>query len=225
MRQVQVEVAYEQGAEPYTGIGIGGRSLWDFLEENLNALFQGREQKVEVLVPKELGQMQALPTQSTDSYSADAIQALAQGVRRHQSGPNHADFIVLFLNGRYQDASGKKSSVLGVSLSGTSVIAIFKPVVRETLDEGSEFVPKYVEQSTLVHEMGHAFGLVDNGLPAVNPHHDAEHGAHCKNPHCVMYWLHEGSVDLRHFVKQFLQTGRMVVFDDDCLLDARHYRP
>ncbi len=225
MRRLQVEVAYEPGAEPYTGIGLAGRSVWDFLEENLEALFQGRPERVAVLVPKQLEQMQEIPPQGKDSFTAEDIESLARQVRRHQSGPDFGDFIILFLDARYADDTGLKPSVLGVSISQTSAIAIFKPVIRETVGEGSDFVPKYVEQSTLVHEMGHALGLVGNGLPVVHPHHDAAHGAHCKNPNCVMFWLHEGAVDLRHLVDQFLKTGRMVVFDDDCLLDARQYRP
>ena len=31
-----------------------------------------------------------------------------------------------------------------------------------------------VEQSTIVHEIGHAIGLVNNGVPATTAHHDGQ---------------------------------------------------
>jgi hypothetical protein len=40
-----------------------------------------------------------------------------------------------------------------------------------------------------------------------------------------MHWSHEGAVDLRDFVNRFIRTQTLVVFDDDCLLDAHRYRP
>jgi predicted Zn-dependent protease len=37
------------------------------------------------------------------------------------------------------------------------------------------------------HEFGHLMGLVDQGSPMQNDHKDADHGAHCINPSCLMY--------------------------------------
>jgi hypothetical protein len=108
--------------------------------------------------------------------------------------------------------------VLGVSLGDTGVIAVFKPVVR-----GASALPtlqRFVEQTTLIHEFGHAVGLVANGLSVTSAHHDAAHGAHCTNQDCVMYYLNEGASDALAFVQRRIQGGSSVVFGPECLQDA-----
>ena len=85
---------------------------------------------------------------------------------------------------------------------------------------------KYIEQSTLVHEMGHALGLVNTGLPMDVAHQDTAHGPHCNNPDCVMYWLNEGASDLRGYIIRLLLPGNTrfpILFDDKCLEDSRKY--
>jgi hypothetical protein len=227
MRTLQLEVAYERGAEPYTGTGIGGRPVWDFAEENLAALFRGRPGAVQVLIPKEIEQMQAFAAQGVKLYDTARIRELADRVRRNRAAESKGVFLVLFLNGQFAEDGRAKSSVLGISLTGSSVVALFKPVIRtDSRDvETNEFVAKYVEQSTLVHEIAHGIGLVGNGVPVTSPHLDREHGAHCTNTSCVMHWSHEGGTDLRGFVRRFVQTQDLVVFDEDCLRDAWSFRP
>lgn len=232
MRKLLVEVAYEPSATPYTGVGMGGRPVWDFLEENLSALFRNRVNAVSILVPKEVEQMRQLPSNDSrlnkTSYRTEDIIDIGEHFRRNHATEETGAFFVVFLNGYFEEDGTIKDSVLGVSLSGTSVIAIFKPVVEANWRDGDtdgNFVTKYVEQSTLVHEMGHALGLVGNGLPVVHAHQDTAHGAHCLNHRCVMHWSHEASSDLRDFVSRFKMTQNLVVFDDDCLLDAQSYQP
>lgn len=78
----------------------------------------------------------------------------------------------------------------------------------------------FVEQSALAHELGHAIGLVDRGLPLESPHGDLEHPLHCANPDCVMYYLNEGVWDLRDFVLNTFNMGPAVLFDEACLMDV-----
>ncbi len=81
-------------------------------------------------------------------------------------------YYLLFLNGLFDDdGSGKGNpNILGVSLGDTGVIAIFKPVIDGTRQTALDTeTPKLVEQLTLIHEFGHAAGLVDNGMPMASP--------------------------------------------------------
>ena len=101
-----------------------------------------------------------------------------------------------------------------------AIIAMFKPVIESTSVGPLGVVERYVEQATLVHEFGHAVGLVNNGLPLTSEHHDAEHGAHCNNEDCVMYYQVEGASAMVDFVLNRVTSGDVVLFADDCLADA-----
>ena len=118
-------------------------------------------------------------------------------------------------------------NVLGSSISGRwptpsigDTVAMFKDVIKSTGSALSPNTAKYVEQSTLVHELAHSIGLVDNGVSMVATHKDATHGAHCNNADCVMYWLNEGASDASDFALRRLLTGDTILFDAACLADV-----
>jgi hypothetical protein len=128
---------------------------------------------------------------------------------------------VIFVSGHFADQHGVQNGVLGVSYGDT--IAIFKDVIRTTDMILDPNVVRYVEQSTLIHELAHSVGLVDNGVSMLSPHKDSQHGAHCTNPDCIMYWQDDGAADARDFTIRRLLTGSSILFDNACLgdLDAR----
>lgn len=225
--RLRVEVAFEQGRAPFTETQITLSNgapfpLWQITEENLVALFLGRPNAPEVLVPKTLAEMHELPAFSKSSWTAEEIYALAEKHRRHRSSAQESAFWVVFLGGQFRDGSQSYPSMVGVSLGGTTVVAIFKDVVLGT---GSDvgLTTRYVEQATVVHELGHALGLVDNGIAMHQDHRDREHGKHCTASACVMYWLNEGRADMVAFVTRMLQERSVVMFDDKCLEDGRKF--
>ena len=227
MTQMTIEIAYEPGAEPYTGNApaiVGGKPLWDFVKDNLAALFEGRSTAVAITVPTTLEEMQAIPDQSKETFSSDAILAIATTYRKGKSSAAEGNFFMVFLDGYYEENGAKNDSVIGVSISGTTVLAMFKPVILST-SGGAAAVPKFVELTTAIHELGHALGLVNNGITMAASHQDTDHGKHCNNDQCVMYYLNEGAADLKTFVTQILTTGNTIVYDTNCLNDARGFKP
>lgn len=134
---------------------------------------------------------------------------------------------MVFLKGYFERDGKPDEGVIGVSLSGTTIIAMFKDVITSTGSNANGLVPKYVEQSTLVHEMGHALGLVNNGVVLQSEHHDKEHGAHCSNKDCVMHWLNEGKDAAVTFVQEYIKSGRsdVVLFGSQCLEDTASFKP
>ena len=220
-----VEVAYETGHEPYadgSSLTISGNlvPMWQVLEENLNALFLGRTPFPLIVVPKQLSEMKQLPAMNRTRWEAKDIIELADRNRRNPSTSSHTYFWVVFLGGVFSQDGIDQPSTIGVSIGGTTVIAIFKDVVRST---GVSAVPRYVEQSTVVHEMGHALGLVNNGLTLQDAHQDTAHGHHCTNTDCVMYWLNEGRSDMIQFAINMSVSGSVIMFDQQCLDDARKF--
>jgi len=224
VRSLTIEVDYAPGAAPevsYGGLLGGDRSPWDIFETNLVALYADAPPTLNI--PRALDAMQALPADAfaaddfaaDDNYTVDAILDLADEFRDTPSEATARSVYVIWLDGYYADDSGRRETVLGVSLGDTGVIAMFKPVIDSV---GST---ARVEQTTLVHEFGHAAGLVANGIMQVEDHHDAEHGAHCSNEDCVMYWTIESAAGVRDFVGAILGgDDPRVLFGAACLADA-----
>ena len=217
---LKVKVYYEPGAEPYTTDTnpILQFYYWNLLEDNLKALFTGRKVEPVLSVPKTIGEMTALPVSGDTSWTIDDVQKLAS---KHSSGADSTTFEIYFVNGY----ASENANIIGFHINGTKTIVVFKDVIRNTgSGESLEAVPKYVEQATIIHEMGHALGLVNNGVPMKEAHHDSAHGAHCSNENCVMYYTNEGSpAALAKYIKNVILNRDTIMFDDKCLKDTRSF--
>ena len=214
--QVVVEVDYADGAEPNTGGGVAADDPWQLLERNLDALFDGTKQ---LTVPHALDEMEPIGAIEGESFDSAALLELAEAHRNRLSGDGVATFYVLYVDGTYEKGGEAQNNVLGVSIGDTGVVAMFAPVIRSA-GGPVRVVERYVEQAVLVHELGHAVGLVNNGLSLTSDHHDAEHGAHCSNQDCVMYWTVEGASGAVEFVQEYVTTGDTILFGGECLGDA-----
>lgn len=212
--EVRVKVFYEEAATPYTG-NVATFYLWDLLQKNLEALFQGRSNAPSINVPKNLSEMQKLDSLNKSQWTVEDVLSLAKTVETTNSA-NISAFNIFFLKGHYKE----NANVIGFHISGTKTIAMFKDVIESS---GNTLVTKYVEQATLIHEMGHALGLVNNGLPMQSSHQDSEHGAHCTNQNCVMYWANEGMSSMMTFAQSAAQNYSIIMFDKQCLNDAQKY--
>jgi hypothetical protein len=221
--QIDVEVFYEPCAVPYEGTTQNGFSYWSILEANISVLFESRALIPDVYVPRSVKEMKLLSKQSRSSWTAQDIWDLAESVVTGYSSSPKAEFYIFFVKGYLSEEGKNESSVIGASLTNTPIIVVFKDVVIST--GASSSLVKYVEQTTLVHEFGHAMGFVNNGVPQSTNHQDTAHGHHCLNNDCVMYWLNEGSADLISFVQKYMTTGDPVMFGPECLNDAKSFKP
>ena len=123
------------------------------------------------------------------TWSARSIESLSRQTRDHATGGSTVTTHVLYLPGQYEGGN-----VLGVTI-GFDIVAIFPDTIRSAcnplrlcfLDEAE------IEGAVLVHEFGHAIGLVDRGIPMVRPHEDADHEHHSSNRGSVMWWQVESA--------------------------------
>jgi len=217
--RVVVEIAYVDGAEPYTGVASATfPDVWAFSRANLERLLRGKTLEL----PSTLSEMHRIPDPGKTEYTADDILAIAKAQRTRGSGGGTAAFFAVWLKGKYKDKDTGKvlDDVLGVSIGDTGVLALFKPVIQSTSVPGRQGVVRFVEQSTFTHEMGHALGLVNNGVGLASAHQDAAHGSHCTNEKCVMFWQNEGAAAAAQLALRLAVTGDEIVFGPECLADA-----
>ncbi len=216
--RLNVNIFYEPGAEPYTD-QIAIFKSFDLLHKNIDVLFEGKSNRPLVKVPRELSEMTKLQTFAKSTWTAEEVIELSKGDTASTSGET-TNFSIYFLNGVFKE----NPSTIGLHISGTKIMAIFKDVIKSTTTESNPLVPKYVEQATLVHEMGHALGLVNNGVPMFTPHQDTAHGAHCDKPDCVMYYSNEGATSMIKFVLNAKDKLSLIMFDQQCLNDAQNFK-
>lgn len=214
---VSIEIDYETGQSPYTGPIAGFGDTFDPTFANLDRIFSGTKT---LTIPRTLGAMQDIGMVNDEQLTIADILAIAAAHRDQHDSALTKTYYLVFVSGQYVDANGPNPSILGVSIGGTGVIAMFKDAIRSTNVIGFPNVVRYVEQSTIIHEVGHAIGLVHNGVPMVTAHEDTAHPAHCDNDKCVMYWLNEGTSDATTFATTYLLTKNSILFDAHCLADA-----
>lgn len=210
---VIVEVDYESGAAPDTGTKPGFGPLWDVFEGNVQRLFEDNPKDLQI--DREPEQQQDLGPIEAEDFTSGDLHDLARLHRDHQSTTTTAAFYIVFVDGYYADDSGRRGTVLGVSV-GQNVIGMFKPVIDSMLLNAD-----IVEQAVLVHEFGHAAGLVNAGVPPTSEHQDIENGRHCTNEDCVMYWAVDGTDASLDFVLGNLTSSESELFGSECIDDVR----
>jgi hypothetical protein len=221
IQALNMEVYYEPTAQPYTGNTVQGRPYWGIVKENLIAIFQYRSQPPAVNVPTTLAQMTQIPAQNKSAWTNEDILALAETYRQQLPDDANGRFYIYFVRGYYNDGSGPNQGVIGVHINTTPIVMIFKDVIENSGQNPNGPAAKFMEQSTLVHELGHALGFVNLDVPMVTPHEDLNHPGHTTNSNCVMYWLNEGTSDLAQFVQQYLVSNSVVMWGPEVKADAQ----
>ncbi|EQA46089.1 hypothetical protein LEP1GSC050_2064 [Leptospira broomii serovar Hurstbridge str. 5399] len=216
VRSVGVEVAYETGAAPEDGTFasvVPPMPVWEVTRRNLENVFANRGYSVSVSTPSGVsGEMQELPSQGKDVWSVGDLVALSSKYRRKSSDFQTANFFVVFVKGKMSDSNIIAITISGVFNIGAPAVFVFKDIINTFPVQ----YRKSGEQSTVVHELGHAVGLVNNGIPMQSSHQDLSHGAHCTNKKCTMYY----SIQLENF-----NASAPLIYGDECIGDIRNYKP
>jgi len=127
---------------------------------------------------------------------------------------------VLYLDGR-TDGDDAGHRTLGRTLMEHGIVAIFRSsyssahrvVDGEWVDATAE-----MDSHVLLHEVGHALGLVGNGIPQVREHHDPDSPGHSRYPESVLY--HHPPMTPKQLVTGPVST----TFDVDDLADLAAFR-
>lgn len=139
-------------------------------------------------------QPEAVPVQGGDYRPSDLARIHHRTARVIDPDLNAvgstATLHVLFLDGTKQATDGDRLT-LGTTLSAEGLIVVFPDdytgATRLARPDQPVSARAEMDRHVLLHELGHAFGLVGQRIPMVRPHADAEHPGHSSNPHSIMH--------------------------------------
>jgi hypothetical protein len=123
----------------------------------------------------------------TPPYTINEIVAIED---EHRTVFNNGDEIggyVFFSDGNSSSNSGN-SVVLGTAYRNTSMVIYEKTFIDLANQSTTGINRTLIETSTLRHEFGHIFGLVNTGTPLTSDHEDQNNNRHCNVEDCLMYF-------------------------------------
>lgn len=168
---LEVEIVYVSGYEPtQTSLSI----IESFLKKYLN-----KPGGVKVTA-------RAIPAPGVGTYSLAEIRDIENENRTvFTSGNKLSTFI--FIADNKSDSSSGENVILGKAYRNTSMV-IFQKEIRELASGLGTASSDEIQATTIKHEFGHLFGLVNNGSPAQTDHEDKdpEDKAHCIVESCLM---------------------------------------
>ena len=151
-----------------------------------------------------------IPADTRTTCTINDILSIENASRKEYSGDGRIALYLLYTNGGYTEGN-----VLGAAYQNTSAVLFSKTITDNCGGIGQPSRTK-LETTVLQHEIGHLMGLVDTGTPMQTAHKDPDHGNHCNNSSCLMYYASE-TTD----VLGFLLTSNVPALDANCIADLK----
>lgn len=196
---LRIELAYEEGFRPtQTTIDL----IDEFLEARLNKP-DGITITETVVDPSQTG-----------PYDINEIVAIED---EHRTVFNNGDEIGvwMFFSGEESSSNSGNSVVLGTAYRNTSVVIYERTFIELANNSPIPVNRSLIETSTIRHEMGHLFGLVNIGTPLTSDHEDPDNLRHCIVDGCLMFFQTVTSVFNNS------DTGSIPDFDPLCIADLQ----
>jgi len=211
-----LSVQYQQQAEPYVGVTQGNIQIWSIVESNLRQILPSSI--TQISVPYTFSQMTPSRIGLRNVWTEDSLRALAFQTQFSSVGSGSNVLTVYYLRGIYQ----QNPLAMGLHFHGSPAIFVFKDVVVDL--GGSQTLQHLAEQTVVLHEIGHALGLVNGYVEMASyPHEDPSSESHCSNPSCVMYKKNNGTTSLQTFLQQMSTSQSLNFFGQECLVDMQTF--
>ncbi|MGB5204946.1 hypothetical protein [Eudoraea sp.] len=203
-----IEAAYVNGFRPTTET-----------MNNFEAYLRNRTFKVNIQVV-----YRQLPSPNEETLTLQEIADL-ESENRTEYNDGETLAIYIYFADAPSDSDDEDAGIvtLGAVYRNTSMV-IHEDVVRTLANQSSLITVTDVETSTLNHEFGHLFGLVDLGSEMVNSHEDPDFENHCDVAGCLMRGeLQFGGGMMGILEKSKISKGVAVpTLDAECILDLQN---
>ena len=144
------------------------------------------------------------------ALTLDEIKNIEKANRTEYASGKTLTLYILYTNGYYTE-----DHLLGYAYLNTSAV-----LFGRNLDDNSNKFKKLnrsdLETRVLQHEVCHLLGLVNVGTTLQSMHKDDDHGKHCSNKNCLMYYLTDTEQS-----PSFLLRKEIPKLDEACLEDLR----
>lgn len=199
-KKLEVEIDYMMGYEPNAE---ALDSLEAFLEQRLNKV------SVSILTPTQI------PAAGQSSYTATDVRNLEATHRNEFSSVEDSTLSAYMI---ILDSKFSENNVLGIAYYNTSN-AFFGGAYDEVSGGIGQPSRRLTESISFRHEFGHLFGLVNipgSGTEMQTNHQDTDHGHHCTDDQCLMYYAMENAGVFGQFFGEEIPS-----LDANCLNDLR----
>ena len=205
--RIQIEIAYVEGFRP-TNTAL----------ENLRTFLLERTFKEDISFT-----YRSLPSPGEETLTLEEIARLEAENRTLYNDGRTLAFYIYFADAPSDgDDPSENLVTLGAVYRNTSMV-IHESTVRELASRSVVITVSDVETTTMAHEFGHLFGLVDLGTKEVNPHEDSAFPNHCGVEDCLMRAELEFGSGFRAVMEKRASKGLegLPALDPECLLDLQ----
>ncbi|TCZ66303.1 hypothetical protein [Flaviaesturariibacter aridisoli] len=194
-RSLTVEIQYMTGFRPDSAALV---NLYYFLAEHLH-----KPQGIRVLT-------KAIAPEKDTLSSLGEVAAIERANRTRYNRGDELAIYILYTNGVYVEPN-----LLGYAYRNTSAV-LFGKNIWENANRKGRPSRSDLETKVLQHEVAHLMGLVNVGTALQSDHKDNDHGKHCRNRNCLMYYLTETEES-----PSFLMKKPLPRLDEACRADLR----
>lgn len=205
--RIQIEIAYVEGFRPTTTA-----------MDNLRTFLLERTFKEDITFI-----YRSLPSPGEQTLTLQEIATLEAENRTLYNDGRTLAFYIYFADAPSDGDDPVEGLVtLGAVYRNTSMV-IHESTLRTLASRSVVITLSDVETTTMTHEFGHLFGLVDLGTPEVNPHEDNSFPNHCNVEDCLMRAELEFGSGYRAIMEKRSAKGleSLPSLDAECLRDLQ----
>ena len=205
--RILVEIAYVEGFRP-TATAL----------DNLRTFLLERTFKEDISFT-----YRSLPSPEEETLTLEEIASMETDNRTVYNDGRTLAFYIYFADAPSDgDEPSENLVTLGAVYRNTSMI-IHESTVRDLASRSVVITVSDVETTTMAHEFGHLFGLVDLGTPEVNPHEDNSYPNHCNVEDCLMRAELEFGSGLLSTLEKRAAKGlsELPALDAECIRDLQ----